>query len=231
MSKSFNQLTEETGLRFGGLQVKGINELYGEQSVEDQAVFAKDAYINMHLLRSALDLGFNVMECALTNEIREMEMTAEWARDVQNVKLAEEFQTDASGIAKMREDHLKKISGGKGYRSPVKALVDPVESGMSGGTSFDLLADPHTPIKKGIRLCSADLWELAEVEGTPQASGSKNVEGSPTKWARGLSSPEGTLHQKKAKSKSKKGLTLGSKGVPVSVESEEESEESENEEE
>jgi hypothetical protein len=134
------------------------------------------------------------MERALMNEIRKTETTAEWARDVQNVKLMEEFQTNASGIAKMREDCLKKISRGKGYRSPVEASVDPMESGMSGGTSFDLLADPHTPIKKGIRLRSADLWELAEVEGTPQASGLKNVEGSPTKWARGLSSPEGTLH-------------------------------------
>jgi hypothetical protein len=65
---------------------------------------------------------------------------------------------------------------------------------MSGGTSFDLLADPHAPIKKGIRLCSADLRELAEVEGILRASGSKNVEGSPTKRARGLSSPEGTSH-------------------------------------
>jgi hypothetical protein len=75
------------------------------------------------------------------------------------------------------------------------------------------------------------LQELAEVEGTPQASGLKNVEGSPTKQARGLSSPEGTLRRKKVKLKLKKGLTPGSKGVPVLVELEEELEESENEEE
>jgi hypothetical protein len=90
------------------LRVEGIDELYGEQSVEDRAVFAKDAYINMRLLRSALDLGFNVMEQALTNEICKTETTAEWARDVQNVKLTEEFQTNASGIVQMHEDHLKK---------------------------------------------------------------------------------------------------------------------------
>jgi hypothetical protein len=155
--------------------------------VADQAVFVKDTYINLHLLQSALDLGFNVMEQALMNEICKMEMTAEWARDVQNVKLAEEFQADASGIMKMHEDHLKNISREKGYRSPVEALVDPEESGMSGGASFNLLTDPHAPIKKGIQLRSADLQELAGVERTPQASGSKNVEGSPTKWARGLS--------------------------------------------
>jgi hypothetical protein len=96
---------------------------------------------------------------------------------------------------------------------------NPEESGMSGKASVDLPTDPYAPIKKGIRLHSADLRELVEVERTLRASGSKDIEGSPTKWARGLSSPEGTLHQKRAKSK--EGWS-GPKGVSTPVESEEE---------
>jgi hypothetical protein len=76
-SKSFNQLADKTGMRFGGLQVEGIEEVYGEQSIDDKAVFAKDAYINMWLLCSVMDLGFNVMEQALRNEIRETSRVAE----------------------------------------------------------------------------------------------------------------------------------------------------------
>jgi hypothetical protein len=127
---------DETGMRFGGLQVEGIEEVYGEQSIEDKAVFAKDAYINMRLLRSAMDLGFDMMEQALRDEIQEMERVAEWTRDARNVELSEQFQLDAPGITKMREEQLKMISGGKGYRSPVTASTD-----------------PYAPIKKGIRLC------------------------------------------------------------------------------
>jgi hypothetical protein len=123
----------------------------------------------------------------------------------------------------MREEQLKSISGGKGYRSPVPALEDPEESGMSGKVSVDFPTDPHAPIKKGIRLHSADLQELAKIKQTPRASGSKNVEGSPTKQARGLSSPEGTSCRKRAKSKEGWGR---SKGVSAPVESEEESDES-----
>jgi hypothetical protein len=99
---------------------------------------------------------------------------------------------------------------------------------MSGKASIDLPTDPYAPIKKGIRLCSADLRELVEVERTPWASGTKDVEGSPTKWARGLSSPEGTLRRKRAKSK--EGWS-GLKGVSTPVESEEELEELEDEDE
>jgi hypothetical protein len=82
------------------------------------------------------------------------------------------------GITKMREERLKMISGGKGYRSPVTVSENPEESGMSGKASVDLPTDPYAPIKKGIRLRSADLRELAEVERTPRASGLKDVEGS-----------------------------------------------------
>jgi hypothetical protein len=114
------------------------------------------------------------------------------------------------------------ISRGKGYRSPVVALENPEESRMSGKASVDLPTDPYAPIKKGIWLCSADLRELAEVERTPQASGSKDIEGSPTKQARGLLSPEGTLRRKRVKSK--EGWS-GPKGVSAPVETEEESEE------
>jgi hypothetical protein len=223
-SKTFDQLADETGMRFGGLRVEGIEELYGEQSIDDKAVFAKDAYINMRILRSAMDLGFNMMEQAAQNEIQETAKVSEWMRDVRNVGLSEQFLLDALGILKMREEQLKTISGGKGYRSPVAASEDPEESGMSGKASVDLPTDPHAPIKKGIRLRSADLQELVKVKQTPGASGSKNVEGSPTKRARGLSSPEGTSRRKRAKSKEGWG---GLKGVSTPVESEEESEESE----
>jgi hypothetical protein len=82
MSKSFDQLADETGMRFGGLQVEGIEGVYGEQLIDDKAVFAKDAYINMQLLHSAMDLGFDVMEQALRDEIQETERVAEWTRDV-----------------------------------------------------------------------------------------------------------------------------------------------------
>jgi hypothetical protein len=81
MLKSFNQLVDETGMRFGGLQVEGIKEVYGEQSIDDKAVFEKDTYINMQLLRSAMDLGFDVMEQALRDEIWETARVAEWMRD------------------------------------------------------------------------------------------------------------------------------------------------------
>jgi hypothetical protein len=57
----------------------------------------------------------------------------------------------------MREEWLKMISGGKGYRSPVAALENPEESGMSGKASIDLPTDPYAPIKKGIQLRSVDL--------------------------------------------------------------------------
>jgi hypothetical protein len=77
MLKSFDQLVDETRMRFGGLQVKGIEEVYGEQSIENKVVFAKDTYINMCLLHSVMDLGFDVMEQALRDEIWEMERVAE----------------------------------------------------------------------------------------------------------------------------------------------------------
>jgi hypothetical protein len=163
-SKSFDQLADETRMRFRGLRVEGIEEVYGEQSIDDKAVFAKDAYINMRLLRLAMDLGFDMMEQAVRNEIWEMLRVAEWMRDAQNVGLLEQFLLDAPGITKMREERLKMISGGKGYRSPVAASENPEESGMSGKASVDLPTDPYAPIKKGIRLRSADLRELAEVE-------------------------------------------------------------------
>jgi hypothetical protein len=222
-SKTFDQLADETGMRFGGLRVKGIEEVYGEQPTDDKAVFAKDAYINMQILRSAMDLGFDIMEQAAWNEIQETSKVSEWMRDARNVGLSEQFLLDAPGISKMREERLKSISGGKGYRSPVVASEDPEESGMSGKASVDLPTDPHAPIKKGIRLRLADLQELAKIKQTPRASGLKNVEGSPTKRARGLSSPEGTSRQKRAKSKEGWGR---SKGVSAPVESEEESDES-----
>jgi hypothetical protein len=171
-----------------------------------------------------MDLGFDVMEQALRNEIREMERVVEWMRDAWNVGLSEQFLLDVLGIAKMHEEWLKMISGGKGYRSPVVASENPEESGMSGKASVDLPTDPYAPIKKGIWLRSADLWELAEVERTPQASGLKDIEGSPTKRARGLSSPEGTSRQKRAKSK--EGWS-GPKGVSAPVESEESEDEDE----
>jgi hypothetical protein len=62
-------------------------------------VFAKDAYINMRLLCSAMDLGFDVMEQVLRDEIRETERVVEWTRDVRNVELADKFQLDARGAA------------------------------------------------------------------------------------------------------------------------------------
>jgi hypothetical protein len=129
-----------------------------------KAVFAKDAYINMQLLRSAMDLGFDVMEQALRDEIWETERVAEWTRNVRNVELSEQFLLDAPGITKMRKEQLKMISGGKGYRSPVVVLETPEESGMSGKVSIDLPTDPYAPIKEGFQLCSVDLQELAEVE-------------------------------------------------------------------
>jgi hypothetical protein len=124
-------------------------------------------YINMHLLHSAMDLGFNVMEQVLRDEIWETERVAERVRDVQNIKLVEKFQIDALGIMKMREEWLKMISGGKGYRSPVAVLDDSEESGMSGKVLLDLPTDPHIPIRKGIQPHSVDLRELVEVERTP----------------------------------------------------------------
>jgi hypothetical protein len=150
MLKSFDQLADETGMRFGGLQVEGIEEVCSEQSIDDKAVFAKNAYINMQLICSAMDLGFDMMEQALRDEIQETERVAEWTRDVQNVELSEKFQLDALGIAKMCEEWLKMISGGKGYRSPVMASENPEESGMSGKVSIDSPTDPYAPIKKGI---------------------------------------------------------------------------------
>jgi hypothetical protein len=103
MSKSFDQLADETGMRFRGLWVEGIEEVYGEQSIDDKAVFVKDAYINMRLLCLAMDLGFDVMEQALRDEIQETERVAEWMRDAWNVELLEQFLLDAPGIAKMHE--------------------------------------------------------------------------------------------------------------------------------
>jgi hypothetical protein len=153
MSKSFNQLADETGMRFGGLRVEGIEEVYGEQSIDDKVVIAKDAYINMQLLCSAMDLGFDVMEQALRDEIRETSRVAEWTRDAQNVELSEQFLLDT----KMHEEQLKMISRGKGYRSPVVASENPEESRMSGKASVDLPTDPYAPIKKGIQLHSVDL--------------------------------------------------------------------------
>jgi hypothetical protein len=221
MLKSFDQLVDETRMRFRGLRVEGIEEVYSEQSIDDKAVFVKDTYINMWLLRLVMDLGFDVMEQALRDEIWEMERVAEWTRDAWNVELSEQFLLDVLGIAKMCEEQLKMISGGKGYRSPVAVSENPEESRMSGKVSIDLPTDPYAPIKKGIRLRSADLQELAEVEWTPWASGSKDIEGSPTKWARGLSSPEGTSRWKRAKSK--EGWSRP-KGVSAPVESEDEDE-------
>jgi hypothetical protein len=80
---------------------------------------------------------------------------------------------------------------------------------------------PYAPIKKGIQLRSADLQELVEVERTLQASGLKDVEGSPTKQVRGLLSPEGTSHQKRARLK--EGWSR-LKGVSTPVESEDKEE-------
>jgi hypothetical protein len=81
-------------MRFGGLRVEGIEEVYGEQSIDDKVVFAKDTYINMRLLCSAMDLGFDMMEQAAQNEIWEMARVAEWMRDAWNVGLSEQFLLD-----------------------------------------------------------------------------------------------------------------------------------------
>jgi hypothetical protein len=76
-----------------------------------------------------------------------------------------------------------------------------------------------------------DLRELAEVEQTLWVSGSKDVEGSPTKWARGLLSPEGTSCQKRVRSKEGWSRLKGASALVELEEELEDEEESEDEEE